>query len=237
MHLVDDVHAPPDLARRVDRIVAQHAHRIHAVIRCRVDFQHVHTASVVDGPAGRAAVAGIAVLRVEAVDGLGKNFRAGGLARATRASKQIRVAELSRLDLRAQRVRHALLPHHVRKRLRPVFPIQSLIHASHPTFVIQSLLYTIPKKNGSTKVGLVNPAPSCVGGRCGHRLLRTSQQISEINKFPGHNQVVSGESSGTQSDCTPSIEYALHPLPIQPARKRLPHGTQGGLLSAAWFPT
>ena len=68
--------------------------------------------------------------------------------------------ELSRLDLCAQRVRHALLPHHVRKRLRPVFPIQSLIHASHPTFVIQSLLYTILKKNGSTKVGLVK-SDSC----------------------------------------------------------------------------
>ena len=38
-------------------------------------------------------------------------------------------------------------------------------------------------------------------------------------------------------DCTPFSECAPHPLPAQPARKRRPHGTQGGLLSAAWFPT
>ena len=43
--------------------------------------------------------------------------------------------------------------------------------------------------------------------------------------------------AGPWQDCTPFFEYALHPLPIQPARKRLPRGTRGGLLSAAWFPT
>ena len=42
---------------------------------------------------------------------------------------------------------------------------------------------------------------------------------------------------GPWQDCTPFSECAPHPLPAQPARKRLPHGTQGGLLSAAWFPT
>ena len=150
VYLVDDVHALFDLAGRIDCVVAQNAHRVHTVIRRSVNFQHVHAAAVINGAARRTAVAGVAVLRVEAVDCLRQNFCAGGLAGAARAGKQIRMAELSRLQLRAQRVGHALLPHHVRKCLGSVFPIQSLIHASHPLRHTK-LLYTIPRENGSLK--------------------------------------------------------------------------------------
>ena len=150
VYLVDDVHALFDLAGRIDCVVAQNAHRVHAVIRRSVNFQHVHAAAVINGAARRTAVAGVAVLRVEAVDCLRQNFCAGGLAGAARAGKQIRMAELARLQLRAQRVGHALLPHHVRKCLGSVFPIQSLIHASHPLRHTK-LLYTIPRENGSLK--------------------------------------------------------------------------------------
>ena len=50
-------------------------------------------------------------------------------------------------------------------------------------------------------------------------------------------ETVRRKNKDAWQDCTPFFEYRLHPLPLQPAQKRLPHGTQGGLLSAAWFPT
>ena len=45
------------------------------------------------------------------------------------------------------------------------------------------------------------------------------------------------KAPSARQDCTPFFEWMLHPLPGQPAPKRQPCGTQGGLLSAAWFPT
>ena len=198
VHLVNDVHAHFDLAGRIDCVVAQRAHRVHAVIRCRVDLLHVHAAAVVNGAAGRAAVAGVAVVRMLAVDGLGQNFRARGLARAARAGKEIGVAELAGDKLRTQRLGHAALADHVGKRLRPVFSVQRLIHAHSPLHFV--FYYTR------------------------NRVQRKAAFQKSIK-------------TGAWQDCTPFFECTLHPLPTQPARKRLPRGTQGGLLSAAWFPT
>ena len=60
--LVDDVDAHFDLSRGIDRVVAQDADGVHTVVRRRVDLQHVHAPTGVDGPAGRTGVARIAVL-------------------------------------------------------------------------------------------------------------------------------------------------------------------------------
>ena len=156
--LVDDIHTHFDRARRIDRVVAQHADRVHTVIRRRVDLQHVHAAALVDGPAGRAHAAGIAVVRIFTVDRLGQDLGAGGLARAARAGEQVRMAEPARLELRAQRVGHALLPDHIRKRLRPVFPVQRLIHPRSPPFCL--VLYTIftGKKRAGAKIACPHQA-------------------------------------------------------------------------------
>ena len=51
MHLVDDIHAHFDRAGRVNCVVTQNADGIDAVVRGRVDLQHVHTAALVDGAA------------------------------------------------------------------------------------------------------------------------------------------------------------------------------------------
>ena len=123
MHLVDDINALAHLGRGIDRVVAQAAHVIHAVVRRRIDLQHVHARAGIDAPAGRAAVARIAVDRVLAVDGLGQNFCAGRLARAARAGEQVGVAGLAGEDLVFQRLRDRKLTDHVVKGLRPVFSV------------------------------------------------------------------------------------------------------------------
>ena len=52
---------------------------------------------------------------------------------------------------------HALLPDHIRKRLRPVFPVQRLIHPRSPPFCL--VLYTIftGKKRAGAKIAVLHP--------------------------------------------------------------------------------
>ena len=57
------------------------------------------------------------MVRIFTVDGLGEDLGAGGFAGAARTGEKIGVAEPPGLELAAQRVRHALLPHNVRKGL------------------------------------------------------------------------------------------------------------------------
>ena len=68
MHLVDDVHALFHLRGGIDRLVAQRAHAVHAVVRRCVQLHHVQKPAALDAEAARAAVAGIAVFRLLAVD-------------------------------------------------------------------------------------------------------------------------------------------------------------------------
>ena len=128
MHLVDDIHALFDLRRGIDGVVAQSTDAVHAVIRGGVDLQHIHARARIDAPAGGAAVAGVAVLRVFAVHGLGQNFGAGRLAGAARAREQIGMAQAAGLELILQSLGHALLTDDVVKGLRAVFAVKCLIH-------------------------------------------------------------------------------------------------------------
>ena len=123
VHLVNDVHTFFYLGRRINRIIAQIADIINAVIRCSVDFQHIHAGTIVNASAGTAAVARIAVLRMQTVDSLCKNFGAGCLTRAAGACKQICMAHFIRHELRFDRLGHRQLADHVIKGLRTVFSI------------------------------------------------------------------------------------------------------------------
>ena len=66
-----------------------------------------------------------------AVDGLGQDLGAAGLAGAAGAGEQIGMAELAGLKLGLERLRHADLPHHLVKGPGTVFPIQRLVHVLH----------------------------------------------------------------------------------------------------------
>ena len=123
MHLVDDIHTLFDRNRRKHGLLAQLADVINAVVRCGVDLDDVHDASVLDAEAGRALAAGIAVHGVLAVERLGKYLRAGCLARATRSDEQIRVRGAACRYLIFKRFRYVLLPDDLIKGLRPPLTI------------------------------------------------------------------------------------------------------------------
>ena len=61
---------------------------------------------------------GVAVMGVKAVDRLGENLRAGGLARAAHAGKQVGVAHAVCGDLVFQCGDNGALAHHILKTLR-----------------------------------------------------------------------------------------------------------------------
>ena len=75
---------------------------------------------------------GSPVLRVQAVDRLGKDLGTGGLAGAAHAGKQISVAHTACGDLVAQCGHDAALSHHVLKPLGPPLAVQGSIHPLLP---------------------------------------------------------------------------------------------------------
>ena len=132
MHLVDDVDAHLHARGGEDRLVAQCADIVDAVVARGVYLDDVHIRAVLDGAAGGALVARAAVNGMLAVDGAGEQLRAGGLARAARPDEEIGVAYAPRLDLTPQGIRHLLLAPDVVERPRAVFAVQRLIRRAHP---------------------------------------------------------------------------------------------------------
>ena len=113
VHLIDDIYLIMASAGRIGRLVAEVADIIDAVVGRRIHFHHVENAAVVDALADLAFAAGVAVLRMQTVDCLGKDLRAGSLARAAHAGEQIRMAHTAGGDLVAQGRHDAALGHHV----------------------------------------------------------------------------------------------------------------------------
>ena len=128
VHLVDDIYFIPALAGGVGRLIPQAADIVHAVVGGRVHLHHVQDAAVVDTAADGALAAGVAVVGVEAVDRLGKDLGAGGLARAAHACKQVGVANAPGGHLVAQRGHRAVLGHHILKPLGSPLAVQRAIH-------------------------------------------------------------------------------------------------------------
>ncbi len=134
MHLVDDVNAAVRGGGREHCLVPQLAHVVHAVVAGRVQLHHVHQAALVDAATKAAFAAGVAVLRVFAVDRLCQNAGAGGLAGSARPDKQISMAEMTGTHLIFQRFGDMGLPDHLVKGARTPFPVERLIHGTHPPF-------------------------------------------------------------------------------------------------------
>ena len=123
MHLVDDIHLILAGAGGIGGLVPQVADIVHAVVGGCVHLHHVQQAAVVDALADLALAAGVAVMGVEAVDRLGENLRAGGLARAAHAGKQVGVAYAARRYLIAQRRDDAALCDDILKPLGSPFAV------------------------------------------------------------------------------------------------------------------
>ena len=156
VHLVDDVHAVFGACRRKVRFLNQGADAVDAVVARRVDLHNVEDRPVVETAADRADAARVAVLRVQAVDGLGKNLRAGRLTGSARTRKQVRVRNPPRHQLVFQRDGHLRLADHIRKKLRPVFSVQRLIQAA------SSLLCLYKPKARRPFVEYVNGQATCI---------------------------------------------------------------------------
>jgi len=132
VHLVNDVDALFDLRRRVHRLIPQGAHAVHAVVGRGVHLRHVEERARLDAHARRAGVAGVTVLRILAVDRLGEDLGAGGLARAARAGEQVRVGEPPLGDLPPERRGDMLLSDDVGEGFGPPLAVERLIQEHTP---------------------------------------------------------------------------------------------------------
>ena len=129
MHLVDDVNLIGADAGGIGCFVPQVADVVHAVVGGGVDLHHVQDGAVVDAAAHLALAAGVAALVVRAVDGLGEDLGAGGLAGAAGAGEQVGVTHPVGGDLVLQRGHDVLLARHVLKAAGPPLAVQCPVHA------------------------------------------------------------------------------------------------------------
>ena len=127
VNLVDDVNFELRGGGRKLRGLAQVADLLDAVVARAVDFDHVQRPSFHDFLTARIVVGEVRLGPAGAVQALRKNARDGGLARAARTAKQIRVRDAMSRDGIGERLRDVLLPHHVAETLRPVFSGNDLI--------------------------------------------------------------------------------------------------------------
>ncbi len=130
VNLVDDVYlVAPARGRKGHPAYDLFAHVVHAGARRGIDLVHVGVGAVGDVDAVLAHAARVGGRGLLAQQRLGQQSRRGGLARAPGAAEQIRVRHSVARKRVAQRLLDVLLPHHVGKRLRPVFAVERF--ASH----------------------------------------------------------------------------------------------------------
>ena len=127
VHLVDDVDLVLADLRGIAHLLQQVAHVFDAVVACRVQLQHVQRGFGEDGLARLALAAGVAVVRMLAVDRAAHDLRERGLARAAAAAKQVRVGDSPRFDLVAQGLDDRFLPDYLREGHGSPLPVKRLI--------------------------------------------------------------------------------------------------------------
>ena len=128
MHLVDDIHPFFQHRGGIHRLLPEGADIVHAVVAGGIQLRDVQQTALINAPAGLAPVAGGAVKGGKAVDGLGQDPGAGGLAGAPGAGEEIGVAGATLRHLPLQRVGDMLLPHHLGKGDGPPLAVKRLIH-------------------------------------------------------------------------------------------------------------
>ena len=127
MRLVEDVDLAPELAGRVRQALAQVADGVDAAVARGVDLDQVEGRALADRDARRAGVAGVAVLEVRAVDGLGQDPGERGLARAARPDEQDGVADAIRSDRVAKRLDDGFLADDLAERLGAPAAVERLV--------------------------------------------------------------------------------------------------------------
>ena len=112
MHLVDDEHLVASKLRRDARLLHQRLNVLDAIVGGGIQFEDVERTLLVERLATLALVAGLAVgCGILAVDGLGEDACAGGLAHATWAAEEVGVSQFAALDGILQRRGECFLTH------------------------------------------------------------------------------------------------------------------------------
>ncbi len=121
VHLVDDVDAVFSDLGRDAHLVGERADVLDRVVGGGVQLVDVHRAILLERPARLALATRLHLFGTEAVDGLGEDTRAGGLAHAPRAAEEVCVGQLAACDGVFEGRGDVLLPDHRAKRGRAVF--------------------------------------------------------------------------------------------------------------------
>ena len=112
MNLIDDEERILAYLRHDAHLLDQSADVVHRVVRCGIELVDVERASLVEGAARFALVAGLRAVGIQAVDCLGEDTRTGGLTHAARPAEEVGVRQLTTLDGVFQRRGDALLSHY-----------------------------------------------------------------------------------------------------------------------------
>ena len=122
MDLVDDIDFVAACLGRDAHLAHQLANIVHTVVRGGIELEDVHRASLGKAAAALALAAGLGVGgEVGAVDGLGQNTGAGGLAHTAGTAEEKRLRQLPCADGILERSGDMLLPDNAVERGRTVF--------------------------------------------------------------------------------------------------------------------
>ena len=124
MHLIDDVDPVCSLSRRILNLLTNLTDVLNTIVRCRINFHHIHGTSRCNGLAGRAFVAWASVHRMLTVNRFGKDLCNGSLAGSAGAAKQIRMSDTSAGNLVFQSLHDMILALDIVKFHRAPFAVQ-----------------------------------------------------------------------------------------------------------------
>ena len=123
MHLIDDVDLIPSFGRRISYLLADLPDIIDTIVRCGINFDHIHRCAGCDRPTGCAFITRIAIYRMLAVHCPRKDLGHGRLTGTPRATEQICMADPIRLDLVAQCLYDMILSFYIFKCIRAKFSV------------------------------------------------------------------------------------------------------------------
>ena len=128
MRFVDDEDFIAIARRPVAHVFAQLAHFIDAAIRCRIDLDDIGRIAARDFQATGAHPAGRRRRTIDAIQAASQNAGDRGFTGPALARKDVAMRDALLRDGVFKRSANVLLADQLRKRLRPVFPGDDLVH-------------------------------------------------------------------------------------------------------------
>ena len=98
VNLVDNKYRVATLLGYYPHLLDEVADVVHRVVRGCIQLVYIERATLVERATRLTLVAGLTTLGIEAVDGLGKDTRTGGLTHTSRATEEVGMGQLAALD-------------------------------------------------------------------------------------------------------------------------------------------